>query len=196
MTTFLNVMLVGILSAVVLESSPVSAIGQEIKTENRLVAQTPVKSNAIALPIALPDLAKISLKGGASSSGRVVGIDAQAQTLQIQRGQKTGLIPLSQIQIVAFENSAIAYRKNGHPIMRGRDTRPQGKPETWSDLSLNNFRMKNPAQGQAEVKLGPPVVNSDLLRGIQSVAQDRQYVVEQIQFNPQKRTMTIQATPY
>jgi len=34
------------------------------------------------------------------------------------------------------------------------------------------------------------------LQGIQSVARNRQYVVDEIQFDSQQRTITILATPY
>ncbi|BAY29516.1 hypothetical protein NIES2107_13590 [Nostoc carneum NIES-2107] len=197
MTAFFKVMVVGVLAtAGVLAANTISAIGKEVKTGNVLLAQTPVQSESIALPIALPEMAVINLKKGGSQSGQVIGIDTQGQKLTIQRNKKTYLISLNQIEKVAFRNSAKAYRTDGRIIIRGERQRYTAKVMTWSGLPLDTLRIKNPVQGQAEVKLGPPVVSSDLLSGIQSVAKDRQYVVDQIQFNPQKRTMTIQATPY
>ncbi|BBD69974.1 hypothetical protein NIES4072_26890 [Nostoc commune NIES-4072] len=90
----------------------------------------------------------------------------------------------------------MAYRSNKSPIIRGERDRPTGKLVTWSGIPINNFTVKNSTQGQAVVKLKPPVVSPAQLRGIQSVAKNRQYVVDEIQFNSPQRTITILATPY
>ncbi len=198
MKAYFKLMVVGILATTAaLAANTLSAIGNEVKTGNLLLAQAPVKAETVALPVALPELADIFLKGGESSSGRVIGIDAKGQTLLIQRsGSAPSSIPLSKIQNIKFRNAAVAYRSDGRQIIRGDRQRPTGKPVNWNGIPLNTFSIKNPNQGQAEVKLGPPVVSAERLSGIQSVAKDRQYVVNQIQFDPQKKTMTIQATPY
>ncbi|WYL94139.1 MAG: hypothetical protein HEQ35_09970 [Gloeotrichia echinulata IR180] len=197
MKALFKLIVVGLLTtAAGLVGNNLSAIGKEIKTGNFLLAQTPVKTQTV--PVALPDLADIFLKGGGSSSGRVIGIDVKGQKLSIQRqGSSTSyIIPLSKIEKVVFKNAAKAYRTDGRQIIRGDRQRLTVKPDNWNGIPLDTFNIINPQQGQAQVKLGPPVVTSAKLSGILSVAKDRQYVVEQIQFNPQKKTMTIQATPY
>jgi hypothetical protein len=174
-----------------------AVISKDIKTENTLLAQTQIKTDELELAVALPELAEVILKGGDSSSGRVVGIDAKGEALSIQRSGKTDTIPLSKIQKVIFKNGALVYRRDGRSqFIRGERDRPQGKAVTWSGIPLNAFTVKNPTQGQAVVKLKPPVVSTAQLQGIQSVARDRQYVVDEIQFNPQQRTIAIQAKPY
>ncbi|WP_251956535.1 hypothetical protein [Nostoc commune] len=173
-----------------------AVISQDVKTGNLLLAQTPVNADELELAVALPELAEIILNGGESSSGRVIGIDAQRQALSIQRSGKTATISLSQIAKVVFKNGALAYRSNGRQIMRGGGERPTGKTVSWSGIPINNFTVKNTTQGQAVLKLKPPVVSPAQLRGIQSVARDRQYVVDEIQFNSQQRTITILAKPY
>ncbi|MEH1916046.1 hypothetical protein [Nostoc sp.] len=173
-----------------------AVIGQNIKTGNLLLAQTPVNADELELAVALPELAEVMLKGGESSSGRVIGIDAQGEALSIQRSGKTATIPLSQIQRVVFKNGASVYRSNRQQIIRDERDRPTGKTVTWSGIPLNTFTVKNPTQGQAVVKLKPPVVSTAQLWGIKSVATDRQYVVDEIQFDSQQRTITILATPY
>nr|MDZ8232160.1 hypothetical protein [Nostoc sp. ChiQUE02] len=173
-----------------------AVIGQDVKTGNFLLAQTPVNADELELAVALPELAEVIFKGGESSSGRVIGIDAQGQALSIRRNDKTATIPLSQIQKVVFKNRALVYRSNGRQIIRGERDRPTGKPVTWSGIPLNTFTVKNSTQGQAVVKLKPPVVSTAQLQGIQSVARNRQYVVDEIQFNSQQRTITILAKPY
>ncbi|MEH2206099.1 MAG: hypothetical protein V7K53_18810 [Nostoc sp.] len=173
-----------------------AVIGQNVKTGNLLLVQTPINADELELSVALPELAEVMLKGGESSSGRVIGIDAQEQALSIQRSDKTTTIPLSQITKVVFKNGALVYRSNGRQIIRGERDRPTGKLVTWSGIPLNTFTVKNPTQGQAVVKLKPPVVSTAQLRGIQSVARNRQYVVDEIQFNSQQKTMAILAKPY
>jgi hypothetical protein len=61
---------------------------------------------------------------------------------------------------------------------------------------MGAFRLIDAVKGQAVVKLGPPVVSRGQLRGILGVAKDRQFVVDEMQFDLQKKTMTISATPY
>jgi hypothetical protein len=173
-----------------------AVIAQDVKTGNFLLAQTPVNADELELAVALPELAEVILRGGESSSGRVIGIDAQGQGLSIQRNDKNTTIPLSQIAKVVFKNAASAYRSNGRQIIRGGGDRPTGKSVTWSSIPMNNFTIKNPTQGQAVLKLKPPAFSTAELRGIQSVARNRQYVVDEIQFNPQQRTITILAKPY
>ncbi|MEH2268507.1 MAG: hypothetical protein V7K68_08770 [Nostoc sp.] len=173
-----------------------AVIGQDVKTGNFLLAQTPVNADELELAVALPELAEVIFKGGESSSGQITGIDAQGEILSIQRNDKTATIPLSQIQKVVFKNRALVYRSNGRQIIRGERDRPTGKTVTWSGIPLNTFTVKNPTEGQAVVKLKPPVVSTAQLRGIQSVARNRQYVVDEIQFNSQQRTITILAKPY
>jgi len=173
-----------------------AVISKDVKMGNLLLAQTQIKADELELAVALPELAEVILKGGESSSGQITGIDAQAEALSIQRSGKTATIPLSQIQRVVFKNGALVYRSNGIQIIRGERNRPTGKPVTWSGIPLNTFTVKNPTQGQAVVKLKPPVVSTAQLQGIQSVARNRQYVVDEIQFNSQQRTITILAKPY
>ncbi len=173
-----------------------AVMSQNVKTGNSFLAQTQIKADELELAVALPELAEVFFKKGESSSGRVIGIDAQGQALSIQRNGKTAKIPLSQIARVVFKKEALAYRSNRSPIIRGGGERPTGKPVTWSGIPINNFTVKNSTQGQAVVKLKPPVVSTAQLQGIQSVARNRQYVVDEIQFNSQQRTVTILAKPY
>ena len=197
MKTFFQRWVVAILvMAAALAGNIQAVISQNVKTENLLLVQIPVNADELDLAVALPDLAEVILKGGESSSGRVIGIDAQGQALSIQRNGKTATIPLSRIQKVVFKNEASFYINNGRQIIRGERDRPTGKLVTWSGIPLNTFTVKDSTQGKAVVKLKPPVVSTAQLRGIQSVARNRQYVVNEIQFNSQQKTITILATPY
>ncbi|MEG4938714.1 hypothetical protein [Microcoleus sp. F4-D5] len=63
-------------------------------------------------------------------------------------------------------------------------------------IPISAFRLIDIVKGQAEVKLRPPIVSRGQLRGVVGVAKDRQFVVDEMQFDVQKKTMTIAATPY
>ncbi|MHC5762327.1 hypothetical protein [Nostoc sp.] len=52
-----------------------AVIGQNVKTGNVLLAQTPVNADELELSVALPELAEVIFKGGESSSGQITGID-------------------------------------------------------------------------------------------------------------------------
>lgn len=196
MKAFFQGWVVAILVMAAIAGNIQAVISQDVKTRNLLLAQTPVNADELELAVALPELAEVILKQGESNSGQITGIDAQGEALSIQRSGKTATIPLSQIKKVVFKNGALVYRSNGRQIIRGERDRPTGKLVTWSGIPLNTFTVKNSTQGQAVVKLKPPVVSPAQLRGIQSVAKNRQYVVDEIQFNSPQRTITILATPY
>ncbi|MEI2577444.1 hypothetical protein [Scytonema sp. PRP1] len=177
-----------------LVANPQAVTGQNLEQKNLLLTQAQVQP--VAISVALPELADVSLKGGKSLSGRVTAIDPSGQTLSMQRRDKTLPVPLKQVEKVVFRNGATAYRSNGQQIIRGERDRPQGQQVTWSNLPLGTFTIKNATQGLAVVNLVPPVVSPERLIGVQSVAKDRQYVVDEMQFNLQQKTMSIRATPY
>jgi hypothetical protein len=140
------------------------------------------------------------MKGGGKRDGRVVQIDEKEQKVLIQLGQEKRSIPLGQIDKIVFPKSAAAYYSNGGPVVRGDRTPATGRPETWRGIPINAFRLLDPNQGQAYVKL-ESVLPPDKLDSIRSVMlgygqNKRQYVVDEMQFDVQKKTMTIAATPY
>ncbi len=99
-----------------------------------------------------------------------------------------------------FSKSAVVYYSNGGPVVRGNGTPAKGRRETWRGIPMNAFRLLDANKGQADVKL-ESVLSLDKLDSIRSVMvgdgkNKRQYVVDEMQFNVQKKTMTIAATPY
>ncbi|MEG4810964.1 hypothetical protein QUA82_24735 [Microcoleus sp. F8-D3] len=176
-------------------AAQVNAASQEVQKQNLRSVQAQANASQ-AIPVALPTQAEIVMKGGGKRDGRVVQIDEKVQQLWIQLGQEKRSLPLSQIDKIVFANNAIVYRTNGGQFIRGEippATKTQAK---WNGIPMNAFRVLDPVKGQAEVKLEPPVVTRGQLRGIWAVAKDRQYVVDEMQFDMQKKTMTILVTPY
>lgn len=182
-------------------AAQVNAASQEVQKPNLPSVQAQAKASQ-PIPVALPTQAKIEMKGGGIRDGKIVQIDEKGQKLVIQGGTNPKAIPfpLSQVEKIVFPNNAVVYSAKGGPIYRG-DRPPVNRTETWRGIPMNAFRLLNPPdKGQAELNLGS-VVSADKLDGIRSVIvgngkNTRQFVVDEMQFDVQKKTMTIKATPY
>jgi hypothetical protein len=180
-------------------AAQVNAASQEVQKQNLRSVQAQANASG-PIPVALPTQAEIVMKGGAKRDGLVVQIDEKEQKVLIQLGSEKRAILLGQIDKIVFPKSAKAYYRNGGPVIRGDGTPAIGRRETWRGIPINAFRLLDPNQGQAEVKL-ESVLSRDKLDSIRSVMvgygnNKRQYVVDEMQFNVQKKTMTIAATPY
>ncbi|WP_445244542.1 hypothetical protein [Microcoleus sp. OTE_8_concoct_300] len=180
-------------------AAQVNAASQEVQKQNLPSVQAQANASW-PIPLALPTQAEIVMKGGGKRDGLVVQIDEKEQKVLIQLGQEKRPIPLGQIDKIVFPKSADAYRQNGGPILRGYRTPAKGRPETWRGIPMNAFRLLDPNKGQADVKL-ESVLSPDKLDSIRSVMvgdgkNKRQFVVDEMQFDVQKKTMTIAATPY
>ncbi|MEG4915691.1 hypothetical protein [Microcoleus sp. B7-D4] len=177
----------------------VNAASQEVQKQNLPSVQAQANASG-QIPLALPTQAEIVMKGGGKRDGRVVQIDEKVQQLWIQLGQEKRSIPLGQIDKIVFSKSAVVYRSNEVQFIRGDGTPAKGRPETWRGIPMNAFRLLDPNKGQADVKL-ESVLSLDKLDSIRSVMigdgkNKRQFVVDEMQFDVQKKTMTIAATPY
>lgn len=177
----------------------VNAASQGVQKQNLPSVQAQANASQ-AIPVALPTDAKISMKKGEPKSGRVVEIDEKMQKISLQRGWEKVSIPLSQVEKIVFSKSAVFYLSNGGPVVRGEGTPAKGRRETWRGIPINAFRLLDPNKGQADVKL-ESVLSLDKLDSIRSVMvgdgkNKRQFVVDEMQFDVQKKTMTIAATPY
>jgi len=179
-------------------AAQVNAASQEVQKQNLRSVQAQANASA-PIPLALPTQAEIEMKGGGKRDGRVVQIDEKEQKVLIQGGQEKRSIPLGQIDKIVFPKTAEVYYSNGGPVVRG-DRTAKGRPETWRGIPINAFRLLDPNKGQADVKL-ESVLSRDKLDSLRSVLvgdgkNKRQFVVDQMQFDVQKKTMTIAATPY
>lgn len=180
-------------------AAQVNAASQEVQKQNLRSVQAQANASG-PIPVALPTKAEIVMKGGGKRDGIVVQIDEKEQKVLIQLGSEKRSVPLGQIDKIVFPKTADAYRSNGERFIRGDGTPARGRRETWRGIPINAFRLLNPNQGQAEVKL-ESVLPPDKLDSIRSVMvgygqNKRQYVVDEMQFDVQKKTMTIVATPY
>ncbi|NJN09589.1 MAG: hypothetical protein HC836_35720 [Richelia sp. RM2_1_2] len=161
-----------------------------------LVQAQNISKQDLPVPVALPTLADVYLKGGESKTGRITAIDLRSKKLTIQRdGSSPALEPINKIEKVRFREDAPVYNSNGKLVIRGGS---QGltakKPEIWSGILLTDFKLQNPRKGQGFVKLGS-VFNRKRLQGIRSVAGTCLYVAEELKFEPStKITFQVRAT--
>ena len=176
-------------------AAQVNAASQEVQKQNLRSVQAQANASQ-PIPVALPTQAEIVMKGGGKRDGRVVQIDEKVQQLWIQLGHEKRSIPLGQIDKIVFANNAVVYKADGTPRIRGELPPATSTQAKWHGIPISAFRLIDAVKGQAEVKLGPPVVNRGQLRGILGVSKDRQFFVDEMQFDVQKKTMTIVATPY
>ncbi|MEG4582187.1 hypothetical protein QUA71_21615 [Microcoleus sp. MON1_C5] len=176
-------------------AAQVNAASQEVQKQNLPSVQAEANASQ-PIPVALPTQAEIVMKGGGKRDGRVVQIDEKVQQLWIQLGQEKRSIPLGQIDKIVFSKSAVVYRSNGVQLIRGELAPATSTQAKWNGIPISAFELKDAVKGQAVVNLGPPVVSRGQLRGILGVSKDRQFFVDEMQFDVQKKTMTIAATPY
>ena len=195
----LSFLVVALFTVTAGRAAQVNAATQEVQKQNLRSVQAQANASG-PIPVALPTQAEMVMKGGGKRDGRVVQIDEKTQKVLIQGGQEKRSIPLGQIDKIVFSKSAVVYYSNGGPVVRGNGTPAKGRRETWRGIPINAFRLLDPNKGQAEVKL-ESVLSLDKLDSIRSVMvgdgkNKRQFVVDEMQFNVQKKTMTIAATPY
>jgi hypothetical protein len=130
-----------------------------------------------------------------------VKIDEKEQKVSIQAGHGERSIPLGQIDRILFSITPEDYSGNGVLVIRGDRPPAKGRPQTWRGIPMNAFRLLEPPnKGQAVVEL-ESVLSPDKLASVRSVLvgdgkNKRQFVVDQMQFDVQKKTMTIEVTPY
>ncbi len=181
-------------------AAQVNAASQGIQKHNLQLVQAQANTSK-PISIELPTDAKILMnKSKEELSGQVVKIDDKSQELSIQRGKEKISRPFSQINKVVFSDDPKDRKSSQNMPLKGDVTSMKGRPETWPDIPMNAFRLVNPNNGQAEVNLGS-VVPPDQLKSIHSVLKGdgetkRKFVVNEMQFNVPKKTMTITATPY
>jgi len=133
------------------------------------------------IPVVLPPTAKVILKEGQPKSGRLTAINPKTQQITLFSGKDSN-IAIATIDRVAFEGEVI-LRSSGKIVIRGEKnkTSPGSNQKTWTE-PLENFSWRDLSQGKAAIQLTS--VPQDELIGIQSVAVDSTYVVEEMRFEP------------
>jgi hypothetical protein len=195
----LSFLVVALLTVTAGMAAQVNAASQEVQKQNLRSVQAQANASW-RIPLALPTQAQIEMKGGGIRDGQVVEINEKEQKLVIQAGQAKLPIPLGQIHKILFPESAKVHIDNRPQVIRGDRPPAKGRPQTWRGIPINAFRLLDAKIGQADVEL-ESVLSVDKLDSIRSVVvgdgkNKRTFVVDEMQFDVQKKTMTIAATPY
>lgn len=158
------------------------------------LAQQSVLAQSTSITISLPADAEVQLRGNNETrSGKVVGMNNRQ--LNLQRGSHTTNIPLDTIDRVAYDRNSPFYRASGEIVIRGGQSSPTGPQDTWPNIPLSGFSIRDTNTGQARVILDS-VLSSTKLRGIRSVAQNSTYAADEMYFGPQQGWITLVVTPY
>ena len=144
------------------------------------------------IPVFIPDDTKVSLKNGASLSGRLIKFDSQAKKIALGRESKTKEVAMKEIKQIEFQGKVII--KSGTLVIRGEggSSNPNQNRQRWQE-PLQNFKIVDVNKGKAEVTLTS--LKPLELRGIEAVAVNSSYVVEEIKFNPSDK-IEIQVNPH
>jgi hypothetical protein len=142
------------------------------------------------IPVFLPDDVKVKLKSGASLSGRVTNFDAKAKKVTLTNGPDSQTVPIKDIDVVSFQGKVI-LKNNKAIVIRGDDGQksPNQNGKIFKE-PLQNFQIVDAKKGEARVTITNPLE----LKGVQAVAQNSSYVVEQISFDSSNQ-IQIQVTP-
>ncbi|NCR00474.1 MAG: hypothetical protein GPJ11_14125 [Microcystis aeruginosa L211-101] len=150
--------------------------------------RSPVKK----IPVFMPDDTKVSLKNGTSLSGRLIKFDSQAKKIALGRESKTKEVAMKEIKQIEFQGKVII--KSGRLVIRGEggSSNPNQNRQRWQE-PLQNFKIIDVNEGKAEVT----ITSLDTLKieGIEDVASNSSYVVEEIKFNPSDK-IEIQVNPH
>lgn len=158
-----------------------------------LVTATTKPTGSIAkIPVFLPRDARVFLKNGRSMSGRLTKFDSRTKTIAIELSGESRDVAIKQMEKVQFQGEVII--KDGKAIViRGDEgkTDPNRNRKRWQE-PLQNFNLLDANTGKAEINLTslPPLQ----IRGIETVARNNSYVVEEIQFTPSDK-IEIQVNP-
>ena len=147
------------------------------------------------IPVFLPNLAKVLLKGGSSMSGRLAAINPQAQQIKLELSGESEIVAVADIEKVEFRGEVILGCGNSDCkiVIRGDEdeTSAGNNQQTWSE-SLTNFKVINPGTGEAQIQLTS--LSKLELRGIFAVARRSSYVVNEMQFDS-SGMITLKVTP-
>jgi ribosome maturation factor RimP len=149
------------------------------------------KKDQPTIAVLLPDIAQVTLKNGQSKSGRLTAL-TQKQIQITPGGGSPVSIPIDQIKDkkVTFKGQ-VKYVSNGAIKIRGED---KTKPvlDTWQGIPLSDFKVQNTET--AEVKI--TFLDKTKQKGIQQVAANSGFRLEQIQLESVGGKMTLKVTAF
>ncbi len=137
--------------------------------------------------LSIPDSGSVTLVNNQVEWGQI-SVDQENRQIIVMAGSNSKkVIPFDTLGRVIYEQ---VYRSSRTPEIRGDGS--QATPVSLNiEVGWGDFSIVGEKRGQARVML-PTKGNEGLI----SVAQDNQYVVEEIMFDPQQQKMIIQVRAY
>jgi ribosome maturation factor RimP len=153
--------------------------------------RTEVQKDQPTIKVLLPDIAEVTLKNGQSKLGRLTAW-TQKQIQITPGGGSPVSISIDQIkdQKVTFKGQ-VKYVSNGAIKIRRED---KTKPvlDNWQGIPLTDFKLQNP--DRAEVKITS--LDKTKQKGIQGVAANSGFRLEQMQLESVGGKMTLKVTAF
>lgn len=143
------------------------------------------------IPVLLPDLAEVTLKGGQSKSGRLSAFDNKKIVITPGGGSPVSIL-IDQVKDkkVTFKGQ-VRYRSDGKVVIRGEDnTKPA--PDSWRGIPLSDFKLQD--ADTAEVKITS--LEKTKQKGIQQVAVNSRFKVDEMQLEPVSGKITLKVTAF
>jgi hypothetical protein len=144
--------------------------------------------SATALPVVLPEKARVILREGTPKDGQLSRIDAEQLILTLG-GQE---IPIATKDVTQVKFTGdVRFISNGKLVIRG-EGEIDSESKVWPNIPLTAFQVVEGTTSEATINLTQSGLTKAKQEGIVSVATTASYVVEQIQFEPEgKITLTV-----
>lgn len=185
-----QISLTGLIHLVLILATGLEGCNQNSLSKPSEAGVTPTITNENRLiPLILPPIARVILKQGGVKSGRLKSIDPQMQQLTLFSGSDSQ-VAIAEIDKLVFEGEVVL--RSQPIVIRGEEESSGTRQETWSE-PMNNFKVRDPSKGEAEINLKSLPKNK--WQGVQSVAQDSSYVIEEMRFQS-PAILTVRVTPY
>jgi hypothetical protein len=141
-----------------------------------------------AITVFMPNHVRVYLRNGNLLSGRFLEFDPHAKMIVLGRDLREKKIAMEEMSHIIFYGEVRVQRRI--VIIRGGgppNTLVQGR-NCWKE-PIRNFRIVDLNIGKAQILLSSTcdgvALAQSVLRGIEGVAKNNQYVLEKIRFNPE-----------
>lgn len=165
--------------------------GSQTPTTLNNPSGTEVQKDKPTIAVLLPDIVEMTLKDGKSKSGRLTAL-TQKQIQITPGGGSAVSIPIDQIKDkkVTFKGQ-VKFVSKGVLKIRGKD---KTKPvlDNWERIPLSDFQLQN--LDTAEVKITS--LNKTKQKGIQQVAANSGFRLEEMQLDSAGGKMTLKVTAF
>ncbi len=166
-------------------SSPADSTSVQGDKNPSVSRGNPASSGKTEVKLSIPDSGRVMLMNKEVLRGQI-SVDSGRQ-VTVAAGSESKNIPFDALGQVSYAQEANVYRSSGELVIRGDGSKATSAAQDitigWNDFSVDDksVRVMLPNKEYA---------------GIIAVAQDSDYVVEEIVFDPQQQKMIIRVRAY